>query len=56
MLAVSTTDPLGQIDVEAEVIVGVACVVPVITVATEVALQPDAFVTSTVYDPAAVAL
>ena len=56
MLEVSTTDPLGQMDVVDEVIVGIVCVVPVITVATEVAVQPDAFVTSTVYEPAAVAL
>ena len=55
-LDVSNADPAGQTEVEEEVIVGVACVVPVITVATEIALQPLAFVTSTEYEPAAIAV
>ena len=37
-------------------IVGVNCVEPVITVAVDVAIQPEVFVTSTVYEPAAIAL
>ena len=47
-LAESISEPPVQNEVDGDVIVGVACVVPVITVATEVALQPEAFVTSTV--------
>ena len=56
VLDVKSTDPAGQIEVVVDVIVGVACVVPLITVAVDIALHPEAFVTSTVYEPEATAL
>ncbi len=55
-LAVNTIDPVGQRFVVEEEIVGVACGVPVSVLAVEIAFHPAAFVTSTVYAPASVAV
>ena len=56
MLAVRTTDPPVQNDVAGAVMVAVGNAFTVIVVAAEVALQPEMLVTSTVYEPAAVAV
>jgi len=55
-LEVSSTEPPAQNNVDGEVIVGGGNVFTVIVVTEEVALQPLALVTSTVYALAAVAV
>ena len=56
MLEANTTDPPVQKDVAGVVMLAIGNAFTVIVVAAEVALQPAVFVTSTIYDPAAVAV
>ena len=56
MLAVNTTEPPAQKLVLGAVIVAIGNGFTIMTFAAEIALQPVALVTSTVYEPEAVAV